>query len=142
MALRVLVCGSRTWSGIAASDHIHRVMGRVEALAVSLGQKLEVAHGGCPSGADAIVDAWARRRGYEPIVHKAQWDVYGRAAGPLRNAQMAEQGADLCLAFLRDSSPGTLDMISSAEAHKIPTFVIKWEELLFLDPDVVTEPDE
>jgi hypothetical protein len=87
-----------------------------------------IVHGGCPTGADAIADRWARRRWYEPEVHPAQWDVYGRAAGPIRNEIMAASRIDVCVAFLRDpvGSRGTKGMIELAQAAGIWTIVIPW----------------
>lgn len=36
--------------------------------------------------------------------HPARWDVYGKRAGYVRNADMVALGADLCLAFLMPCS--------------------------------------
>lgn len=126
--VRVIVCGSRNWEGIWATSRIHDVMLALEVLAQAIGQKLEVVHGGCPTGADAIVDRWARRRGYEPIVFEANWAALGRAAGPVRNSAMALAGGDICVGFLKDDSSGTIDMMGKAKKYGITTFTVDWEE--------------
>jgi hypothetical protein len=126
--MRVIVCGSRNWEGFWAEYRIGEVMAGVEELAVVLGSPLQIVHGGCPTGADAIVDRWAWRRDHEVHIFEAHWDKYGKAAGPLRNSNMAYGGGDLCIGFLRDNSRGTIDMTAKAKAAKIPTFIIPWDE--------------
>lgn len=126
--MRVVICGSRHWEGIWATQRIHDVMLALEVLAQALGTKLEIAVGDCPTGADAIVDRWARRRGYEPIVFKADWSHLGRAAGPVRNSTMGLAGGDICVGFLRDNSSGTIDMTGKARKYGMATFVVDWEE--------------
>jgi hypothetical protein len=134
--MRVIICGSRNWEGITARARIHNILGDLWAFARALGQPLTIIHGDCPTGVDAIADAWARRRSDEGIQVRAwpaEWDRLGKAAGPVRNSNMALAGADMCIAFLRDDSRGTKDMIYKAQARYIPTFVINW------DPE---EPDD
>jgi hypothetical protein len=126
--MRVIVCGSRDWEGIWATERINKIMLAVDILARALGSKLEVIHGGCPTGADAIVDRWARRRDVPVKVWEADWGAYGKAAGPLRNSAMALGGADLCIGFLKDNSQGTIDMTEKAKHRKIPTFIVDWEQ--------------
>ena len=50
-------------------------------------------------------------------------------AGHRRNQAMADAGADVCIAFWRDGSPGTKGMIRIAEGAGIPTQVIDWADL-------------
>jgi hypothetical protein len=126
--VRVIVCGSRDWEGILAEQRIADVMFVVEMLARVLNSPLQVVHGGCPTGADASVDRWARRRDHEVIVYEAQWATLGKAAGPARNAIMAQGGADLCIAFLRNNSRGTMNMVGWTRARRIPTFIVDWDE--------------
>lgn len=126
--MRVIVCGSRDWTGVLAEERIYRTLTAVETFSQAIGSDLVIIHGGCPTGADAIADRWVRRRDDEPEIWLADWTKYGKGAGPVRNIQMAMAGADMCLAFLREHSRGTQDMIVKAEVQKIPTFVIHWEE--------------
>jgi hypothetical protein len=77
-------------------------------------------HGACMDprtgelqGADAHADAWARDRGVEVEMHPADWATWGKAAGPMRNRQMADAGAHGCIAFPGHS--GTADMARHAE---------------------------
>lgn len=63
-------------------------------------------HGGA-RGADMLAAHIGRSMGLEIEAHPARWDVYGKAAGPLRNKEMVELGADLVLAFPVGESRGT-----------------------------------
>jgi len=126
--VRVIGCGSRDWTGMIATERINKIMLAVEMLAEALGSPLQVVHGNCPTGADAIIDRWARRRGYEPILFHAEWGKLGKPAGFIRNTSMALGGGDLCIGFLRNNSKGTIDMTEKAKAQKIPTFIVDWDE--------------
>lgn len=129
--MRLLVTGSRDWSGVYGTARIEQVLNIILALTEVLGVKLTVVHGDCPSGADQIVDRWARRRDSEGVVieaHPADWSRFQRSAGPIRNQEMVDRGADLCIGFVKGNSLGTRHCLSLARNAKIPTFTINWEE--------------
>lgn len=54
--------------------------------------------------------------------HPADWNQYGRAAGPIRNQQMAET-ADALIAIWNGSSTGTRDMIQKALDEGLDVYV-------------------
>jgi hypothetical protein len=77
-----------------------------------------IIHGGA-TGADTLAQAYANDRVIPTLVFKADWDKYGRAAGPKRNAAMLKQGKpDLVIAF--PGGKGTADMVRRAEAAGVP----------------------
>lgn len=97
---RVLVTGSREWN---APKTVRCALDAVSA--EHAGRPLVVVHGCCPTGADAAAADWARRAeraGWQVTEepHPADWRQHGRSAGPIRNRQMVELGADLVLAFV------------------------------------------
>lgn len=129
--MRVLITGSRTWTGKRAEARINIILSILAALCEVLGTKLTVVHGACPEGADAITDAWLVRHedaGVHAERHPADWDQYGKAAGPLRNSEMVTLGADLCIGFLREGSRGTSHTLALARSAGIPTFTVSWED--------------
>src|SRR5690606_23597523 len=87
-----------------------------------------VRHGDCPTGADKFAKAWLEAVGdwdvYE-IPQPEDWDKHGKAAGPIRNREMAQAGADLCLAFPLGESRGTWNCVNECKKAGIPVKVIK-----------------
>ena len=113
--VRVLVTGSRAWSDSAAIE------GALDRLHAEHGDRLVIVHGACRWGADVLAERWARRRGVAVERWPADWARLGRRAGMVRNAAMVASGPDLCLAFIRDRSPGASHCAAAAEAAGIPT---------------------
>lgn len=68
--------------------------------------------GGC-RGADKIGEMYAKSHGFYIEVFPADWEKYGRKAGPIRNRQMA-QAADMVICFWDGKSKGTKSMIECA----------------------------
>jgi YspA, cpYpsA-related SLOG family len=56
----------------------------------------EVVSGGA-QGADAEGEEWAAERGIPVRTFRADWNKHGRAAGPIRNREMAEYADALAL---------------------------------------------
>lgn len=86
---RVMVCGGRHYGD---RESVRRAIDRRTSPVD------ELVCGGC-SGADELCAAYALSRGMKVEVHRADWDRHGRAAGPIRNREMARSGIDLCIAF-------------------------------------------
>lgn len=77
-----------------------------------------IIHGGA-SGADTMAHRWAGMIAKPVDVYPASWCKHGRAAGPIRNQQMIDDGKpDLVIAF--PGGKGTADMVRKAEAAGIP----------------------
>jgi hypothetical protein len=83
----------------------------------------EIISGGA-YGVDFCAEVFATRRNLPFTIFKAEWDTYGKRAGFIRNAQMAEY-ADALIAVWDGSSRGTAHMIKTMEALGKPVFVYK-----------------
>jgi hypothetical protein len=68
---------------------------------------------GQAKGADTLGEQYAKEKGYAISYYPADWERYGKIAGYLRNAQMA-QNADALVAFWDGKSRGTKHMIGLA----------------------------
>lgn len=97
---RILITGSRTWED---ADTI------LEAIENETGDEwtdYTLVSGNCPLGADRMAEDVAESLGIHIERHPADWETHGKRAGFLRNAEMVNLGADVCLAFIRDDSKG------------------------------------
>jgi YspA, cpYpsA-related SLOG family len=110
--MKVVICGSRNW--------IEEQPIRDIIVALSVGST--VIHGGA-SGADSITEKVAKESNIETEIFNADWDVYGKFAGPKRNIEMLEQNLDHVYAFPLDESRGTWHTIREAEKRGIPVTI-------------------
>lgn len=73
-----------------------------------------IVSGGCPKGADAFAEQIARMHGLTIVIHHADWNGIGKAAGFVRNTKIA-QDCDVLIALVAsDRSGGTEDTIKKA----------------------------
>jgi Protein of unknown function (DUF2493). len=118
----VIVTGSRNMKDW------HKVWKELDSL-VREYPSLLVRRGDCPTGVDYFTSAWVQSW-YTPSsvcesVYVAAWDDFGKAAGPIRNREMAQAGADLCLAFPLGESRGTWNCVNECKKAGIPVEVIR-----------------
>lgn len=101
--MRVLVCGGRDFSDWVLLNAILNALTPKPTLLIH----------GAATGADRLAYAWAREHSIDIEAYPAHWTLHGKAAGPIRNRQMLEQGKpDLVVAF--PGGKGTADMIDQA----------------------------
>lgn len=104
--MRVLVCGGRDYSDREA---VFAALDELAPLAIIQGHA---------DGADALAREWWYKRpntcAGELACYPADWKKHGKAAGPIRNQQMIDEGKpDLVLAF--PGGHGTADMVRRAK---------------------------
>ena len=80
---------------------------------------------GCARGADALGERYAVDNGYLVTYFPANWDQHGRAAGPIRNREMAEY-AGTCVVFWDGKSRGSKNMIDTARELGLDTHVVSY----------------
>jgi hypothetical protein len=121
--MRVIVTGSRD----ADERQVKEILDRLgEEGEFGVDRKgMVLVQGGCPTGADYAAFKWALNNGIPVQTFKADWDKHGKAAGPIRNREMAKSGADIALAFpLRQGeSKGTWGCIHELISEGIETRV-------------------
>jgi hypothetical protein len=114
--VRLLICGDRNWTNKALiKKHIMML-------------RPDVVIEGEASGADSMGRDAAIELGISVKRFPANWGEYGRAAGPIRNQQMLNEGKpNIVYAFHNNisESKGTKDMVNRARKAGIKTVVIK-----------------
>lgn len=103
MTYRVLITGSRGWDDAETIENALISAFKESGRALP---DITVVHGTAP-GADSIAGMLAGSLGMAVEEHPADWERWGRRAGFLRNAEMVNAGADVCLAFWDGASKGT-----------------------------------
>ncbi len=73
-------------------------------------------------GVDLMAEQYAMERNYGLEIFSAEWEKYGRAAGPIRNKQMVEK-ANVVIAFVCERAKGTKNLISQAEKLEKRLFI-------------------
>lgn len=110
MSRRVLVCGGRDYDD---AGYLNRTLDAAHAK-----EPISIIIHGAYRGADTLARKWANDRGVPHMPFVAQWDVLGKAAGPLRNQMMIDYGKpDIVVAF--PGGDGTADMIDKAKKAAI-----------------------
>lgn len=121
--IRVIISGSRNFSDDDLFDNsLRNILSGVNP------NNLEIISGGC-TGADAMAEDYAERFGLKFAEFPAYWTKYGKAAGPMRNEQMAKYAADadcgMLIAFPIGESRGTRNMIKLAKQYGLEVYVIE-----------------
>ena len=80
---------------------------------------------GMAQGADKLGEEFANDHLLQVKYFPAQWDLYGKQAGYIRNKAMAEY-ADLCICFYDGQSKGTKLMMNLAMEHKISLYAFNF----------------
>lgn len=119
-AYRVIIAGSRSFSNYdLLREHclslLHDKMQRNVVVIVS----------GHAHGADLLGERFAKEFGLPCEHHPANWKAFGKAAGLIRNAEMAKN-ADALIAFWDGKSRGTSHMINFARRKGLDVSIIDY----------------
>jgi hypothetical protein len=123
--MNVLVCGDRNWTDRAS------LFRALTVLDLTSEKPITGVVEGEATGADTMAREWADQTGIKVLSFPANWRKYGKAAGPMRNQQMLDEGKpELVVYFHPDlaNSRGTGDMVRRAKKAGIE--VINGMELL------------
>lgn len=82
---------------------------------------------GTARGVDRLGERWAREHDLPVEEFPADWERYGRRAGPRRNSRMAVC-ADALVAVWDGESRGTKNMIDHAKHYGLEVFIYRTDE--------------
>lgn len=111
---KFLFCGDRNWTD--------RELIAVYMPAIKEIPGAEICHGGAP-GADSIAGEEAEKLGIPVTVYRAEWEKYGKAAGPIRNRRMLNEFRPTQIVAFHpniEQSKGTKDMVELGKAAGLP----------------------
>lgn len=117
--MKILICGDRHW------DNYDSVLNIVKRLIKKYGNDITIIEGGA-TGADTMAKKAAVQLEIKYKEYPANWELYGKKAGPIRNQQMLdEENPDIVIAFTPDinKSIGTRDMCSRAKKANKPVYI-------------------
>lgn len=80
---------------------------------------------GKATGADTLGERYAKELGLSVAYFPADWTKHKKAAGPIRNREMAKY-SDACVVFWDGMSRGTKNMIEEATKEGISIRVIRY----------------
>lgn len=111
---KVIIAGSRT-----IKDYL-----LVKSIILESKFKIDEVVCGEANGVDSLGKRWAQENNIPIQSFPADWKIYGRAAGYIRNGQMANYGNHLILIWTGDikSSPGSRNMLKLAQEKGLTIF--------------------
>lgn len=110
--MKVVIAGSRSITDYAL----------VERAVEESGFDVTVVLSGTANGVDKLGERWAQEHDIPTERFPAEWDKYGRSAGPIRNKQMVEY-ADGLIAVWDGESRGTANIMNLATDAGLPIHV-------------------
>lgn len=111
--MRALICGSRSFNN---KELLNETLAK---------RRIDCIIEGEARGADRLAREYAERHEIHVLAFPARWDLHKQAAGPIRNAQMLEEGRPDCvIAFWDGESKGTKNMIDQARKAGVPVEII------------------
>lgn len=117
--MKVIIAGARA----ARTDWAAALVARAMKESGWADQVTQVVSGHAP-GIDAAGERYATYRAIPIKRFPADWASHGKAAGPIRNRQMADY-ADCLVALPWGKSPGTRNMIAAMRALGKPVYVLE-----------------
>ena len=119
---KVIIAGTRFFNDYSL---LKETADRLLADNITAGYGIVIVSGGC-AGADVLGERYAKENGYSIDRYPAEWQKYGRKAGIMRNAVMADN-ADALIAYWDGISRGTKNMIDEARKKGLAVRVKRYE---------------
>ena len=119
---KVIIAGTRFFNDYSL---LKETADRLLADKITAGYSIVIVSGGC-AGADLLGERYAKENGYSIDRYPAEWKEYGKKAGIMRNAVMADN-ADALIAYWDGISRGTKNMIDEARKKGLAVRVKRYE---------------
>ena len=111
--MKMIIAGGRKYQftdkDYAELDKIHKIISVTEVVS------------GKAKGADTCGEVWAKKNGIKVADFPAEWTKFGKAAGPIRNLEMAKYADALAVSSGND---GTSNMVKNAKKEGLEIFYL------------------
>lgn len=117
---RILVTGSRDWTDEALVAKV------LFGYWYEAGRSNDVVlvHGAA-QGLDQMAASIWTKNGQHAEAYPADWNLYGKRAGIIRNLKMIDLQPEHCFAFIKNQSRGASHCAAAADAAGIPTTIFR-----------------
>lgn len=121
--MKTIIAGSRTINNYnIVKSAIEKVVNSDDGWTIT-----EIVSGGA-KGIDSLGERWAKNNDIPIKRFVADWEQYGKAAGPIRNTLMAKY-SDCLIAIWDGKSRGTSHMITEAQSLDLRVVVLYEDDL-------------
>ena len=123
METRLIVCGGVDFNDYSyLKNQLDRLIAYYENIRLVSGHA---------RGADTLAERYAAEKSIPIQVFPAEWNKYGKAAGPIRNRAMLEYAKEetpVVAAFWNGKSRGTGNMLKQAKAAGAECHIFSYEQ--------------
>jgi len=113
---KLAIIGSRTF------NDYNLLKEKVDKILSEYRLNIKLIISGGAKGADSLAEQYAKEKGIEILIIKPNWDLYKKAAGFIRNADIINN-SDIVIAFWNGISNGTKDSIAKAQKSEKTVFI-------------------
>lgn len=117
----IIIAGGRDFNDMSA------LISKLDEVLIELKDSQLLIVSGTARGADKLGEEYAKSNGYHVKRFPPDWNTHGKAAGFIRNAEMAKF-ADVLVAFWDGKSKGTKHMIDIANKEGLKVFVQEYQD--------------
>jgi hypothetical protein len=121
--MKTIIAGSRKFFDLLSQDS--SIDEKLKQQMGSLDFRPTAVLSGRAKGIDRWGEKWAKENNIPVLLYPANWNKYGRSAGPIRNSKMVKN-ADALVAFQLNQSRGTNDVIQKAAKAGLIVCVFEW----------------
>lgn len=120
-AVRVIVAGGRDFDDYSLMQDS---LGAILSNRKYSFNSFVIVSGGA-DGADFLGERYAKQLGFKLDKYPADWNKYGKKAGPIRNEQMVKV-AQIAIVYWDGESKGSKNLIDNALKHGLELHVIRY----------------
>lgn len=120
--MNIIIAGTRTFNNF---NYLDKVVTDILKDITIKNEDITIFSGGA-RGTDRLGEIYAELNNLKLKIFKADWNKYGKYAGPKRNAEMAKEG-DILIAFWDEESKGTKNMIDEANKKDLKIYIYNYK---------------